>query len=52
VADIEFQSLIIVLSMENIGAVWTVDDIAMGSGPMIMPEIQFRHGQNMKPTKP
>jgi uroporphyrinogen decarboxylase len=39
VADIQFQSLTKVLSMDYIGAVWTVDDIAMGSGPMIMPEI-------------
>ncbi len=39
VAEIQYDSLTRVLSMEYIGAVWTVDDIAMGSGPMIMPEI-------------
>jgi uroporphyrinogen decarboxylase len=39
VAEIQYQSLTKVLSMDYIGAVWTVDDIAMGSGPMIMPEI-------------
>jgi len=39
VAQIQYQSLTEVLSMEHIGAVWTVDDIAMGNGPMIMPEI-------------
>jgi uroporphyrinogen decarboxylase len=39
VAEIQYQSLTKVLSMDHIGAVWTVDDIAMGNGPMIMPEI-------------
>ena len=39
VAEIQYQSLTQVLSMDHIGAVWTVDDIAMGNGPMIMPEI-------------
>ncbi len=39
VAEIQYQSLTQVLSMDHIGAVWTVDDIAMGNGPMIMPEV-------------
>ena len=39
VAEIQYQSLAKVLSMDHIGAVWTVDDIAMGNGPMIMPEV-------------
>ena len=39
VAEIQYQSLTKVLSMDHIGAVWTVDDIAMGTGAMIMPEI-------------
>ena len=39
VAEIQYQSLTEVLSMDHIGAVWTVDDIAMGSGPMVMPDI-------------
>ena len=39
VAEIQYQSLTKVLSMDHIGAVWTVDDIAMGNGPMIQPEV-------------
>jgi uroporphyrinogen decarboxylase len=39
IAEIQYQSLTKVLSMDHIGAVWTVDDIAMGNGPMIMPEV-------------
>jgi uroporphyrinogen decarboxylase len=39
VTEIQYQSLTNVLEMDHVGAVWTVDDIAFGSGPIIMPEI-------------
>ena len=39
VTEIQYQALTKVLEMDHVGAVWTVDDIAFGSGPIIMPEV-------------
>lgn len=39
VAEIQYQALTKVLGMDHVGAVWTIDDIAFGTGPIIMPEV-------------
>jgi uroporphyrinogen decarboxylase len=38
VAQIQFEALEKIFSMPYIGAVWVVDDLAFGSGPMISPQ--------------
>ena len=38
VAEIQFKALERILAMPHVGAVWVVDDLAFGTGPMISPE--------------
>jgi len=38
VAEIQFQGLEQIFEMPHVGAVWVVDDLAFGSGPMISPQ--------------
>jgi uroporphyrinogen decarboxylase len=38
VAEIQFRGLEQILAMPHVGAVWVVDDLAFGSGPMISPQ--------------
>lgn len=39
VAEIQFNAFAAVLDMDHVGAVWAIDDIAFGTGPIIMPEV-------------
>jgi uroporphyrinogen decarboxylase len=43
VAEIQFSALDRILSKDYVGAVWAVDDLAFGSGPMISPEAYREH---------
>jgi len=43
VAEIQFSALEQMLSKDCVGAVWVVDDLAFGSGPMISPEAFREH---------
>lgn len=43
VAEIQFSALETMLSKECVGAVWVVDDLAFGTGPMISPEAFREH---------
>jgi uroporphyrinogen decarboxylase len=38
VAEIQFQALEKISEMSHVGAVWVVDDLAFGTGPMISPQ--------------
>jgi uroporphyrinogen decarboxylase len=38
VAEIQFQGLEQIFEMPHVGAVWVVDDLAFGTGPMISPQ--------------
>ena len=38
VAEIQFKALEIIFEMDYVGAVWVVDDLAFGTGPMISPQ--------------
>jgi len=38
VAEIQFQGLDEIFEMPHVGAVWVVDDLAFGTGPMISPQ--------------
>jgi uroporphyrinogen decarboxylase len=38
VAEIQFQGLEQIFDMSHVGAVWVVDDLAFGTGPMISPQ--------------
>jgi uroporphyrinogen decarboxylase len=38
VAEIQFQGLEQIFDMPHVGAVWVVDDLAFGTGPMISPQ--------------
>jgi uroporphyrinogen decarboxylase len=38
VAEIQFQGLEAILKIPYVGAVWVVDDLAFGNGPMISPQ--------------
>jgi len=38
VAEIQFKALEEIFGMSHVGAVWVVDDIAFGTGPMISPQ--------------
>ncbi|RLB40630.1 MAG: hypothetical protein DRH12_09775 [Deltaproteobacteria bacterium] len=38
VAEIQFQALEEIFEMPHVGAVWVVDDLAFGTGPMISPQ--------------
>ena len=38
VAEIQFDCVDRIISMPHVGAVWLVDDLAFGTGPMIAPE--------------
>lgn len=38
VAEIQFQGLEQIFEMAHVGAVWVVDDLAFGTGPMISPQ--------------
>jgi uroporphyrinogen decarboxylase len=38
VAEIQFQGLEQIFEMSHVGAVWVVDDLAFGTGPMISPQ--------------
>ncbi|MDW7712115.1 MAG: uroporphyrinogen decarboxylase family protein [Deferrisomatales bacterium] len=38
VAEIQFQALDRIFEMPHVGAVWAVDDLAFGTGPMISPQ--------------
>ena len=39
VAEIQYNAFESILDMDHIGAVWAIDDIAFGTGPIIMPEV-------------
>ncbi len=43
VAEIQFQALETIFAMPHVGAVWVVDDIAFGNGPMISPQALRDH---------
>jgi len=43
VAEIQFSALETILDKDYVGAVWVVDDLAFGSGPMISPEALREH---------
>ncbi len=43
VAEIQFKCLEEIFKMSHVGAVWLVDDLAFGSGPMISPEAFRKH---------
>ncbi|MBW1733719.1 MAG: hypothetical protein JRJ09_05485 [Deltaproteobacteria bacterium] len=43
VAEIQFSVLETILEKEYVGAVWVVDDLAFGTGPMISPEALREH---------
>jgi uroporphyrinogen decarboxylase len=43
VAEIQFSAMDRILSKDYVGAVWAVDDLAFGSGPMISPEAYREH---------
>lgn len=38
VAEIQFQSLEEIFEMPHVGAVWVIDDLAFGTGPIISPQ--------------
>jgi len=38
IAEIQFQALEQIFEMPHVGAVWAVDDLAFGTGPMISPQ--------------
>ena len=42
-AEIQLSALDRILSLSNVGAVWVVDDVAFGTGPMISPEALNDH---------
>ncbi|HDY87080.1 MAG TPA: hypothetical protein ENH82_03065 [bacterium] len=43
IAEIQFQALDKIFNMPHVGAVWVVDDIAGGTGPMISPQALNDH---------
>jgi len=43
VAEIQFSALETILTKDYVGAVWVVDDLAFGTGPMISPEALREH---------
>jgi uroporphyrinogen decarboxylase len=43
VAEIQFSALESILSKDYVGAVWVVDDLAFGTGPMISPDAFREH---------
>jgi uroporphyrinogen decarboxylase len=43
VAEIQFSALDRILSKDYVGAVWAIDDLAFGSGPMISPVAYREH---------
>ncbi|MEW6402666.1 MAG: uroporphyrinogen decarboxylase family protein [Chloroflexota bacterium] len=43
VAEIQFKALDKIFDMPHVGAVWVVDDLAFGTGPMISPEAFRKH---------
>jgi len=43
VAEIQYSVLDIILAKDCVGAVWAVDDMAFGSGPMMSPETFRQH---------
>ena len=43
VAEIQFSALETILARDYVGAVWVVDDLAFGTGPMISPEAFREH---------
>jgi uroporphyrinogen decarboxylase len=43
VAEIQFKCLEEIFKMPHVGAVWLVDDLAFGTGPMISPEAFRKH---------
>jgi uroporphyrinogen decarboxylase len=43
IAAIQFKGLEKILSMPHVGAVWVVDDLAFGTGPMISPQAYRDH---------
>lgn len=43
VAEIQFSAMERILSKDYVGAVWAIDDLAFGSGPMISPEAYRKH---------
>jgi len=43
VAEIQFGALEKILEMPHVGAVWVVDDLAFGTGPMISPQALRDH---------
>ena len=43
VAEIQFSALDRILSKNYVGAIWAIDDLAFGSGPMISPEAYREH---------
>ncbi len=43
VAEIQFKALDKIFDMPHVGAVWVVDDLAFGTGPMISPEAFREH---------
>lgn len=43
VAEIQFKGLERIFEMPHIGAVWAVDDLAFGTGPMISPKAYREH---------
>jgi uroporphyrinogen decarboxylase len=43
VAEIQFKGLEEIFTMPHVGAVWVVDDLAFGSGPMISPQAYRDH---------
>lgn len=42
-AEIQLSALDRILSLSNVGAVWVVDDVAFGTGPMISPKALNDH---------
>lgn len=40
---IQFSALEAILAKDYVGAIWVVDDLAFGSGPMIFPEAFREH---------
>jgi uroporphyrinogen decarboxylase len=43
VAEIQFRALDQIFAMEHVGAVWVVDDLAFGTGPMVSPQALRDH---------
>jgi uroporphyrinogen decarboxylase len=43
VAEIQFQALTEIFALPHVGAVWVVDDIAFGNGPIISPQALRDH---------